>query len=203
MDENKQKLVEELMAQVEECLSLKPLTPKEFEHACRVIEERTKIRLSRTTLMRMWGYVREQVSPRLFTLTTLAKFCGYADWTTFVKQYTHHGDQQSNPVMEEKIEVLDDLSEGDIVCFTWRPGRVMEAQYHGEGRFEVIYAERTRLRRGTSFLCYLIIKGEPLFLSRITIGDMTLSAYVCGKVNGVQFEVIKKETGRAQQRHTS
>ncbi len=104
--------------------------------------------------------------------------------------------------MEEKIEVLNDLSEGDIVCFTWQPGRVMEAQYHGEGRFEVIYAERTRLRRGTTFLCYLIIKGEPLFVSRIAIGEMTLSAYVCGKVNGIQFEVIKKETGHKQERHT-
>ena len=67
----------------------------------------------------------------------------------------------------------------------------------------VRHRERTRLRRGTTFLCYLIIKGEPLFVSSITIGDMTLSTYVCGKVNGVQFEVIKKETGRAQQRHTS
>ena len=190
MDEKKQQLVEGLKAQVEECLCRKPVAPKDFDNACRMIEERTRIRLSKTTLMRLWGYVREDVEPRQFTLTTLARFCGYADWDTYVKQYTRHGEPQSNPVMEDKIDVLEDLSSGDVVRVTWRPGRVMEAQYHGGGLFEVIYSERTRLRRGTSFRCFLIINNQPMFVTDVLTDDQSMSAYVCGNVNGVQFEVI-------------
>ncbi len=71
-----------------------------------------------------------------------------------------------------------------------RPGRVMEAQYHGGGLFEVIYSERTRLRRGTSFRCFLIINNQPMFVTDVVTDDQSMSAYVCGNVNGVQFEVI-------------
>ena len=43
--------------------------------------------------MRMWGYVKEDVEPREYTLTVLAHFSGYADWQNFTEQYTIHGDQ--------------------------------------------------------------------------------------------------------------
>ena len=189
MNEDNQELYTALMGQVEATLGFRLTTPKAYERASERICERTGIRLSRTTLMRMWGYINEPKQPRLITLNTLATFCGYADWHTFTVQYTHHGDQQSNPLLEEKIDVLEDLHAGDHVRFTWKPDRVMEALYYGQGRFEVVYSECTRLRKGTTFSCYLAIKREPLFVSRVEIGDTQISAYVCGKVNGVQFEV--------------
>ena len=196
MEVDKSILIKGLIAQVEETLHCQPSTPRDFERASQSVSQQTGIRLSKTTLMRMWGYVKEDVEPREFTLTTLARYCGYADWQNFVEQFTHHGDQQSNPVMQEKIDVLDNLKPGDKVRFSWQPGRVMETLYHGGGHFEVIYSERTRLRKGTTFLCYLAIKQEPMFLSQVDIMGTQISAYVCGKVNGVQFEVFQKEVLR-------
>ena len=190
MKEKDQQYIKGLIAQVEDCLRCKLVTPKDFEHASEEIDRLTGIRLSKTTLMRLWGYIREDVTPRKLTLTTLARFCGYNDWYNFVAQYSHHGDQQSNPVMAEKIDVLKDLHVGDQLRFTWQPGRVMEVLYHGNGRFEVIYSERTRLRQGCTFVCYLAIKEQPLFLSDVTLDGTKMSAYVCGKVNGVMFEVF-------------
>lgn len=194
MNEDNHELYAALMGQVEETLGYHLTTPKAFVNASETISERTGIRLSRTTLMRLWGYINEPKQPRLITLNTLAQFCGYADWRTFMVQFLHHGDPQSNPILEAKLEVLDDLAVGDHVRFTWNPGRVMETMYHGQAHFEVIYSERTRLRKGTTFTCYLVIKKEPLFLSKIEIGDYWMSAYVCGSVNGVQFEVFPLES---------
>lgn len=192
MANDKNALIQGLMKQVEEALHRKPTTPKDFELASQRISKQTNVRLSKTTLMRMWGYVHEDVEPREFTLSTLARFCGYTDWQNFTEQYTIHGDQQSNPILQDKIDVLDDLKPGDQVQFTWQTSRVMMAMYHGEGNFEVVYSERTRLRKGTTFSCFLAIKQEPLFLSKVNIEGTEIGAYVCGKVNGVQFEIFKK-----------
>lgn len=185
----REELIKGLMRQVEDALHRKLTTPKDFDEACDKIERRTHERLSRTTLMRMWGYVREPVEPRQFTLSTLARYCGYTDWANFVEQYECNGDQQSNPLAGDKIDVLDHLMVDDLVTFTWQPGRVMKTRYMGNGRFEVVYSEKTRLRRGTTFLCYLAIRNEPLFVSQVKLDSTMIDAYVCGKVNGVQFEV--------------
>lgn len=185
----KEDLIKGLMRQVEDALHRKLTTPKDFDEACEKIERRTHERLSRTTLMRMWGYVREPVEPRLFTLSTLARFCGYSDWENFVEQFSCDGDQQSNPLAGDKIDVLENLHEDDVVTFTWQPGRLMKTRYLGNGRFEVIYSEKTRLRRGTTFLCFLVIRNEPLFVSQVTLDGTLIGAYACGKVNGVQFDV--------------
>ena len=192
METDKNTLIQGLIKQVEEALHRKPTTPKDFELASDTISRQTNVRLSKTTLMRMWGYVKEDVEPREFTLTTLARFCGYASWQNFTEQYSIHGDQQSNPIMQNKIDVLDDLMPGDQVRFTWQTCRVMMALYHGAGNFEVTYSERTRLRKGTTFSCFLTITQEPLFLSKVNIDGSEVGAYVCGKVNGVQFEIFKK-----------
>ena len=113
----KEEFIKGLMRQVEDTLHRTLTTPKDFDEACESIERRTHERLSRTTLMRMWGYVREPVEPRQFTLSTLARFCGYIDWKNFVEQFSCNGDQQSNPLAGDKIDVLDDLREDDVVTF--------------------------------------------------------------------------------------
>lgn len=194
MYSNKKNLIQALLGQVEQTLRHKPTTPKDFEEASYAIYKQTKVRLSKTTLMRMWKYVKEDVKPRdYFTLATLARFCGYIDWRNFTEQYTIHGDQQSNPILQDKIDVLDTLRPGDQVRFTWQTCRVMMTLYHGDGNFEVTYSERTRLRKGATFSCFLAISQEPLFLSKVNIGGEEIGAYVCGKVNGVQFEIFKKQ----------
>lgn len=82
METDKNTLIQGLIKQVEEALHRKPTTPKDFELASDTISRQTNVRLSKTTLMRMWGYVKEDVEPREFTLTTLARFCGYASCRT-------------------------------------------------------------------------------------------------------------------------
>lgn len=101
-------LVNALLKQVEDCLHRRLVTPSDFEWASECIDQRTRTRLSRTTLMRLWGYVREPVVPRQVTLSTLARFCGYADWAGFVEHSQRLGERESDPVMGDRIDVLDD-----------------------------------------------------------------------------------------------
>ena len=47
------------------------------------VHQRTQVRLSVTTLKRIWGKVKYESAPTITTLNTLAQFAGYEDWRHF------------------------------------------------------------------------------------------------------------------------
>ena len=55
----------------------------DFEKLSDIINERTGVRLSTTTLKRIWGKLKYTSAPTLTTLNTLARFAGYEDWREF------------------------------------------------------------------------------------------------------------------------
>jgi hypothetical protein len=60
-------------------------TSYDFEKLSEAILEKTSVRLSNTTLKRVWGRIKYEHAPTTATLNTLAKFAGYMDWRGFVQ----------------------------------------------------------------------------------------------------------------------
>jgi hypothetical protein len=60
-------------------------TTYDFEKLSEAIYERTQVRLSLTTLKRIFGRLKYESAPNLSTLNTLAQFAGYGDWQDFKK----------------------------------------------------------------------------------------------------------------------
>lgn len=52
------------------------------------VHKRTQVRLSVTTLKRLWGKLKYENEPTLTTLNTLARFAGYEDWRNFCRHDT-------------------------------------------------------------------------------------------------------------------
>lgn len=150
---------------------------------------RLRLYVSHTTLKRLWGYLDEGVQPRESTLDALARFLGYADY----QAYSLGGgkESESDPVMSRSLVPADDLAVGDTVVLSWLPDRECAAVYLGGGRFRVERSTGTRLTAGTTFDCSLVVEGEPLYLNNVDVGGRSLTAYVCGKKNGVRWEVVK------------
>ena len=182
----------QLRTDIETALKKKLQTPKDFEFLRERIYARLHILVSRTTLMRLWGYVDEDVKPRKGTLDILSKFLGYRDWESYQENASLPKEQQSSPVMSRKLNVNSDLYIGERLRLTWQPDRVCDVEYLGELSFRVIASENTRIQPGDTFQCSLIIEGEPLYLDNLRKGDGSSSAetiaYVCGKKTGVNFE---------------
>lgn len=61
-------------------------TQHDFEKLSEAIEEKTSVRLSVTTLKRIWGKVKYENAPTTATLNALARFAGLEDWRTFVSE---------------------------------------------------------------------------------------------------------------------
>lgn len=62
-------------------------TSEDFEQLSDKIFERTQVRLSVTTLKRIWGKVKYESSPNVVTLNALAKYMGYESWRNFRSRY--------------------------------------------------------------------------------------------------------------------
>ncbi|AEW02375.1 hypothetical protein A4D02_00040 [Niastella koreensis] len=58
-------------------------TTYDFEKLSDAIFDRTQVRLSVTTLKRIWGKLKYDSAPTLTTLNTLAQFAGFVDWRDF------------------------------------------------------------------------------------------------------------------------
>ena len=175
---------------IETALGRQIKTPKDFDFLRERIYARLHILVSRTTLMRLWGYLQEDVEPREGTLDILARFLGYKDWGEYQQNALLPMDKQSNPIMSRRISVATDLCCGERLRLTWQPQRICDVEYLGDNTFKVEASEKTRLRAGDTFQCSMVIEGEPLYLDNLCQSGRPPIAYVCGKKNGVLFEYI-------------
>ena len=183
-------MINRLCKEIETALNQKIKTPKDFDLLRERIYARLHMLVSRTTLMRVWGYLSENVTPRHATLTILAQFLGYRDWDDYCQNAASPKEPQSSPVLNRRLSVESSLDPGDCLRLTWQPDRVCDIEYVGNLMFRVIASSNTRLCAGDTFQCSLIIEGEPLYIDNLRQGDCPAIAYVCGKKSGVRYEII-------------
>lgn len=181
-------MINNLKKEIETALGQAMRTPKDFELLRERIYARLHIFISRTTLMRLWGYIDEKVEPRRNTLDILVRFLGYTDWEEYQQNASLPKEQQSSPVLSRRLSVANSLVPGDQLRLTWQPERICDIEYLGELRFVVTASKNTRLHPGDTFECSLIVEGEPLYLDNLIQDNRPPIAYVCGKKSGVNFE---------------
>lgn len=182
-------MIHNLRNDIEIALNRKMQTPKDFDFLRDRIYARLHTMISRTTLMRIWGYVEEGVEPRKGTLSVLAQFIGYQDYEDYCINALEPKEQQSSPVMSRRLSVEKEFHYGEHLRLTWQPDRECDVEYLGNQTFRVVASKNTRLREGDTFECSLIVEGEPLYIDNLKQGEMPAVAYVCGKKTGVRFEI--------------
>ncbi len=163
-------------------------TSSDFDWLSEKIYERLHERISGTTLKRMFGYLKEPVTPRLSTLNALARFIGYRDYEHFCLRNGENG-VQSHLVLQDSLRT-EDLEVGQRLKLTWLPDRLCVISHLGEGRFKVEEVENTKLMEGDTFTAHLIINHEPLYLDHFLRNNEELPTYVVGRKDGVQFELL-------------
>lgn len=178
--------IEPLLRYVEEVYGSEVSSPKQFEGLSKSIFDKTRCMLSSSTLKRLWGYVDVVDKPRRSTLDVLAHYCGWKNYTDFLSGSVR--EVESGPVGTDVIRV-DSIEVGCIVRLMWSPGRVCDIKYLGDMKWEVVYSEQTRLSKGDTFSCAMIVKSEPLYLDELIHNGKNCGVYVCGRRSGVSFSV--------------
>lgn len=83
-------------------------TNEDFENLSDEIEEKTQVRLSVSTLKRIWGRVKYDSSPTAATLNALAKFVGYENWRQFLQK------NKTGQLVEDDVIAIPTLS-GEVI----------------------------------------------------------------------------------------
>lgn len=179
---------EKLCREIERETRRKIQTPADFQWLEERVEARVKVKVSASTLMRLWGY-RKGVAPRQTTLDVLARYLGYADYALFCDWAAERdGEPQSDEVVANHIETKD-LTVGDRLLLTWNPGRRCVVELRDDGRFEVVEAEVTKLSVGDTFACSIFVEHEPLYMSELVHEGGMPMVYVAGKKDGIRFSL--------------
>jgi hypothetical protein len=174
-----------LKNEVERIAGFKMKTTGDFDTLTVMVYERTKERISATTLKRFWGYLcKEQVTPRTHTFDVLAQFVGYRDYDHFMEQAGQARDIQSGMIFSNVIRA-EELKAGQKLVFTWMPDRRMVAEYKGNGMFVIREAEKTHLHVGDTFQCFVMVQREPLVLDKLTHEGLPQRPYIIGNIDGV------------------
>lgn len=186
---NDKQIIEILKEQIERMIGQPVKTPKDFTLLAEKIFGRIHVQLSPTTLKRLWGYLNEPVAPRPSTLNYLAQFLGYSNLASFCESVQCPLDPQSHLVIGRMV-AAEQIPLRAHIRLTWAPERVCEIVHEGNGRFSVLYSQKTKLQAGDTFECKLFIEQEPLYLYNLTHLGQAIPAYVAGKKDGIYFEYI-------------
>lgn len=186
-------LIEKLKEYVESVAGFNLYTPKDFDNLTQNIFKETGSLLSPTTLKRLWGYLHEnkENTPRLSTLNILSKFIGYVNYATFCKYQQMQGECESDFINNNCLQAKS-LLKGDKIRLLWQPDRCVTIQYIGLCMFKVIESRNSKLSLNDVFICERIIDGESLLLSNLIHNGSDPVNYICGKKNGVKFQLLEK-----------
>lgn len=142
--------------------------------------------VSRSTLMRIWGYVAGSTCPYTSTLNVLARYAGWKDFAAFCEIGAEGG---SDDVLAPRISVLTDLAPRDHVLLRWSGDHEILVRYLGDGQFVIERSENSKLSVGDTFNCHLIIEGHPAYLDNLVHQNEPIRCYACGSNHGVHFEI--------------
>ena len=172
-----------LREMVEASVSRKMKTPADFQFLTGVIQERCKETLGVTTLKRIWGYVEGYDTTRYSTLSILARCVGFHDWDDFLVNHNRSG-ESSNMVIG-RVLYPDDIPAEGYVRIAWSPDRRVLLKHLGDGAFEVMECENSKLKPGDTFHCSCFIIGEPLYLDNFVRDANPPTLFVVGNKGGL------------------
>ena len=181
----------QLREMVEASVSRKMKTPADFQFLTGVIQERCKETLGVTTLKRIWGYVEGYDTTRYSTLSIISRCVGFRDWDDFLANHSRSG-ESSNLVLGRALFPGDIPADG-FVRIAWSPDRRVLLRHLGNGAFEVLQSENSKLKPGDSFHCSCFIIGEPLYLDNFVHDHNAPTLFVVGNKGGLTEARVVRE----------
>ncbi len=163
-------------------------TPSEFAVLSQQIRQSTGKSISASTLMRIWGYVSDNVQPHTTTLNLLARYASYHDFASFCADSDENG---SDDVLAPRINPATDLEPRDLVLIRWSGNHEILVRHLGDAQFVIVRCQNTKLCVGDTFNCHLIIQGSPAYLDNLVHLASSPSCYIIGKGHGVHYEIIE------------
>ena len=175
---------EELKLLVEQKFGRVLNTTTDFEVFSLHLSKQAGLRLSTSTLKRLWAYVGDSHKPRTCTLDILAQYIGHKDFTDF-KAWLKTSVKYNSSFFDAKQVTSSELTPGTVIEIGWSPNRMLRLNYLGQSRYEVTSSENSKIRRGDRFVAGCFIKEYPLYLPYIEREGRRTAPFVAGRNGGL------------------
>lgn len=184
----KNKALESLIQISNNNLGFIPSTPAEFNNLSTIIFEKTKSRISTSSIKRLWGYVSYDNFPSRTTLNILARFNDFKDWDSFRQEieYDKANTGSTSAFIDGSLVNASLLNIGDVIVLKWAEEKECTMEYISYLRFKVLDSKNIKLLPDDTCTLSSVCIGLPLFISNIQRGNLIIPGYVGAKTGGIQ-----------------
>lgn len=166
-------------------------TSSDLQRLSELIEERVGYTLSISTLKRLWGKISTDNTPRVSTLNILSRFCGKANYLTFLSDICGVKDYSASHMILSDSIIPANLPTGIMLVVEWNPDRRIVIQHDRDGFFSILDSVNSKLEIGDRFHCDHFIIGEPCYIDHLEHQGGTSPYYVMGLRGGItRVEIV-------------
>ena len=174
--------IELLKSDIEQKAGRSMKSPIDFKWLSDEIEKQTKEQISISTLKRLWGYSTYNHTVRYSTLSILARFVAYSDWTNYCDQKTNESSFYSSTIIHSSDLVIDAK-----IIISWNPDREYFLRHIGSSYFIVEKSKNSTIRINDRFRFEQFVLGQPLIITELdqAIKTSNRKIYIVGSRNGL------------------
>lgn len=182
------KLAKEVIASMIEKSGIDVNTPKAFYSLSFDIHKCTGENLSENTLKRMFGVLEDGHKPHRHSLDIVGRYLGCKDWNDLMQKLAPEDSDFSTTLT---LVSSADLNPGQVVEFTYEPGRRVKMSLQDDSRFVVISSLNSKIKRGDVVRFSSIALHFPFIASEVVRDGVSLGRFVAGDRFGVTSINVK------------
>ncbi len=167
-------------------LGYTPSTPSEFDQLTYKIEQKTRQRISLSSVKRLWGYVNYNGFPSTNTLNNISRFNDFDDWNDYLRRYGDLGIDESSHFLDNNMIESETLNPGDTVSLSWEKDKSCELKYIGNHRYRVMESRNIKLIPGDEFQMHSITIDLPFYAADILRGEERITGYIGAQTSGIK-----------------
>lgn len=180
----------EILKRIRKKVGLAMTKSADFDVLSQAISDATNENLGVNTLKRLFAFRTDKVVPRLSTMDIIARYLGYSDYGTLIKELGEEAD--ISLFMPVDCIEIQELAKGSRIQIAYDPNRVFFLTYIGDFLFTVNKVEGSRnILKGDLLTITQLAVGHRFVASHVVRDGVDLGAYESAKFKGLKsVEII-------------
>ena len=175
-------LSEIIKKKIEEKSGIKIRYSRDCDILANEIFKKSNCKLSASTIRRLFGFIKSEATPRVYSLDVIAIYLDYPSWDDLIQSLNKSETVTSKIITEIKSSKI---KKGDKYQYSCKPSVVVSFECIGNSKFKVIEAKNSQLLKGDLFTASLLALHHPLFILDVERDGKQLGRLIEAKISGI------------------
>jgi hypothetical protein len=152
--------------------------PKDCEAIALSVSKHCNEKISATTMMRLFGLIKSNSKPSLYTLDLISQYAGFQSWNAVFNSNSLNEDVHSEQI--DKL-AINSLHLNQLIQIKYSANKLLKLKYIGSMNFEVTMVENNKLQIGDIITVFYIEHNYPFVCENVTRNGKELGKYIGGE----------------------